>query len=400
MQDFNVRPIYLKTVEELHQVADALHISRAGQAIMAGKAFFCILQVDHVKPIAANILKQELLARGGEAMVHELVIVHGIEESSCLLCGTEQQLLSLAIKLKGQQFGLPALAVQIEEALANIRRKKVWQIPCGKKQLVLGKKTLIMGILNVTPDSFSDGGTHDCLPQAVAHARKMIAEGVDIIDVGGESTRPGYVQVSAQEEKARVLPVIQALRRETSLPISIDTYKAEVADAALLAGADIMNDIWGLQKDPQMALVAARHHCPVIVMHNQEGTSYTDIMGDMLAFFRRSKEIALQAGMTEEQIIYDPGIGIGFGKNTEQNLQVLRRLNELAVLGRPVLVGTSRKRFIGDTTKQPVEEREWGTAASVVWSIAQGAQVIRVHSVQEMKQAVAVADAIRGEWNG
>ncbi|MFZ5825931.1 MAG: dihydropteroate synthase [Bacillota bacterium] len=280
----------------------------------------------------------------------------------------------------------------------------MWRIPCGRKTLELGSRTLIMGILNVTPDSFSDGGRFTELDRAVAHARAMIEQGADIIDIGGESTRPGHRPVDAAEEMERVLPVIRAVRSAApDVLISIDSYKAAVAEAALEAGADLLNDVWGLQRDPAMARVAARHGVPIVVMHNQEGTAYQDLIGDMLAFFRRSLAIAREAGLAEEQVIIDPGIG--FGKTPLHNLEVLQRLAEFKALGRPVLLGTSRKSTIGKVLGGlPPEERVEGTAATVALGIACGAEIVRVHDVLQMKRVAMMTDAIvrpgRGGYDG
>lgn len=280
----------------------------------------------------------------------------------------------------------------------------MWQIPCRRRTLEVGRRTLIMGILNVTPDSFSDGGRWAEPEQAVAHALEMLAEGADIIDVGGESTRPGHEPVPAEEELRRVLPVIRALRRAApDALISADTQKAEVAEAALQAGADMLNDIWGLQGDPEMVRVAARHRCPVVVMHNQHGTEYRDLIRDITAFFQRSLELVREAGLPEELIILDPGVG--FGKTPLHNLEVIQRLGEFRRLNRPLLLGTSRKSTIGKVLGGlPPEERLEGTAATVAIGIANGADIVRVHDVRAMKRVAQVADAIvrpgRGGFEG
>lgn len=280
----------------------------------------------------------------------------------------------------------------------------MWSISCGARRLELGGRTQIMGILNTTPDSFSDGGRYDRLEAAVAHARAMITAGADIIDIGGESTRPGHQAVDAAEELRRVLPVIRAVREAApSVLISIDSYKAAVAEAALEAGADLLNDIWGLQGDPEMVRVAARHQAPIVVMHNQEGTSYQDLIGDMLAFFRRTLTIAAEAGLPENRVIIDPGIG--FGKTPLQNLEVMQRMSEFQVLGRPILLGTSRKSTIGKVLGGlPPEERVEGTAATVALGIAAGADIVRVHDVLQMKRVAVMTDAIvrpgRGGFTG
>ncbi|MEJ1160842.1 dihydropteroate synthase [Prosthecomicrobium sp. N25] len=253
-----------------------------------------------------------------------------------------------------------------------------------------------MGILNVTPDSFSDGGLFFDAAVAVAHAHELVAEGADILDIGGESTRPGHTAISAEDEIARVLPVLRAVAPQVSVPISIDTYKAATARAALAAGAKIVNDVWGLQRDPEIARVAAGFGAPVIAMHNRTEVDGTlDIVADIKAFFDRTLAIARAAGIPDSQVVLDPGIG--FGKTFEQNLEALRRLPELKALGFPLLVGTSRKSLIGKLLDRTPRERINGTLASNVVSIVNGADIIRVHDVLAHKEAARVADAILGK---
>ena len=260
------------------------------------------------------------------------------------------------------------------------------------KELEFGKRTLIMGILNITPDSFSDGGDNFNIQKAIEHALQMIKDGADIIDIGGESTRPGSGLVSEEDELKRVIPVIKELSKVTDIPISIDTYKAAVAEEAVLAGADIINDIWGLQKDKKMAETAAKYNIPVIAMHNQDGHEYNgDIMEEMKLFFNKTFEIAEKAGIPKENVILDPGIG--FGKVYEQNIEVLRRLEELSEIGR-VLLGTSRKSTLGKILDLPPKERMEGTLATTVIGIQKGVDIVRVHDVLENKRCAMVADAI------
>lgn len=276
------------------------------------------------------------------------------------------------------------------------------ELSCNGRTLVIGKKTLIMGILNVTPDSFSDGGTHNEVEAAVNHALKMIDEGADLIDVGGESTRPGGAEVSLEEELERVIPVIQALVNHPGIqvPISIDTYKAEVARQALAAGAHLINDVWGFQREPEMAKVAATYKVPAVVMHNQVGTAYSDdLVSQMRSFFDRTLEIAKEAGMDPDYLILDPGIG--FGKTPDQNIELMSRLGEFSDYGLAILLGTSRKSMIGKILDLPPNERLEGTLATNVLGIAQGVELIRVHDIQAHYRAVKVADAIlRREING
>ena len=260
----------------------------------------------------------------------------------------------------------------------------------------LGRRTLIMGILNVTPDSFSDGGLFFDREAALRHGRDMEAEGADIIDIGGESTRPGHTEVEAEEEQRRVVPIVQALAPVLRAPISIDTYKASTARAALQAGARIVNDVWGLQRDPDMAHVAAEFAAPVIVMHNRrEIDPSLDIIDDMRGFFERSLTLARRAGIPDEHIVLDPGIG--FGKSWDQHLDALRRLPEIKALGFPVLVGVSRKSLLGRfyDTNVPPRERLFGTIASHVMAVSLGADIVRVHDIRPHVEACRVADAIR-----
>lgn len=267
---------------------------------------------------------------------------------------------------------------------------------CRGYKLPLGKKTYIMGILNVTPDSFSDGGKYISLEAAIEKARDMVKEGADIIDIGGESTRPGFNTIEAAEEIDRVLPVLEILVKELKVPISIDTNKGAVAEKALEAGAHIINDIWGLQKDPLIAKIAAEYNAGVIIMHNKEDKLYNDLMEEIKEFLKKSINIAQKAGIGNSSIVIDPGIG--FGKTFEHNLEVMRRLGELKNLGFSMLLGTSRKSFIGQILNLPVTERMEGTAATTALGIAAGVDIVRVHDVKEMCRVAKVADAItRGE---
>jgi dihydropteroate synthase len=263
----------------------------------------------------------------------------------------------------------------------------------GGIKLELGKRTLIMGILNATPDSFSDGGRYNHAEAAAERAAAMVEEGVDIIDIGAESTRPGFEPVSVEKELRRLLPVIRAVREAAPhVPISIDTYKAETARQALEAGAHIINDIWGLKYDPFMAAVAAEYSCPVIISHNRPARDYSDLVPDVLADLQSSVAIALQAGVEASQIWLDPGLG--FAKDHDDNLEFMGRLSELTELGYPVLLGTSRKRFIRQTLDLTVDDLAEGTAATTTLGIAQGCQIVRVHDVRANKRTAMMTDAI------
>ncbi len=284
----------------------------------------------------------------------------------------------------------------------NSRKKFSLRLRSG--MLVLGERTLVMGVLNVTPDSFSDGGKFFDAEPAIEHALAMERAGADLVDIGGESTRPGATDTAASEELDRILPVLEALRGHLKIPISIDTRRASVAELALRAGAELLNDVSGLKSDPRLAEIAARHRVPLILMHMrgeprtmQKGGFARDVMKDVLQGLRKSVAAARKAGVVKSQIILDPGIG--FGKSFAQNYKLLQKLPQLAKLGYPLLVGTSRKGFLGVTLARngkpaPPEERIWGTAATVTASILNGAHIVRVHDVAEMVQVARVADCL------
>ncbi|RBW67673.1 dihydropteroate synthase [Bacillus taeanensis] len=280
-----------------------------------------------------------------------------------------------------------------------MKQNELVKTPCflqlGNNVYDLNEKTLIMGILNITPDSFSDGGRFNEVEQAVQRAKELIENGAHIIDIGGESTRPGAEKVGTDEELARVIPIIKAIRKELDIPISIDTYKAEVARQAVEAGANIINDIWGAKADKEMAAVAADYHVPIILMHNRKNREYEHLMIDMVADLQESISIAHEAGVSDHHIILDPGIG--FAKTSEDNLTVMHHLNVITSLGYPVLLGTSRKTFIGKTLDLPVDERVEGTGATVCLGIQKGCQIVRVHDVKEISRMAKMMDAMLGK---
>ena len=268
------------------------------------------------------------------------------------------------------------------------------KISCGSKEIILGERTLVMGILNVTPDSFSDGGKYNNLDSAMKQAEKLISEGADIIDVGGESTRPGHIQITSEEEISRVVPIIEKISKNLDTIISIDTYKYDVAKEAIKVGANIINDIWGLQYDKgEMAELVKKSNLPLIAMHNQNDEVYNkDIMLVLREFFEKTFKIADKYGIDRDTIILDPGLG--FGKNVEQNIEVLSRLNELKDMGF-ILLGASKKRFIGKLLNDlPFDERVEGTVATTVIGIEKGVDIVRVHNVLENKRACLVADGV------
>jgi dihydropteroate synthase len=277
--------------------------------------------------------------------------------------------------------------------------RRSFVLRCRSGDLRLGERTLIMGVLNVTPDSFSDGGLYLEPQRAIEHGLRMAEEGADIIDVGGESSRPGSDPAPLDEELKRVIPVIEGLASRLEIPLSVDTYKSQVAERAIEAGAQMINDISGLRFDPQVPAVAARFDTPLIIMHikgspktMQQNPSYEDLMGEIIAYLREGIEKAERGGVDPHQVIVDPGIG--FGKRVQDNLIIINRLDELNTLGRPLLIGTSRKSFIGALLGAEVHQRGVGTLATVAVSVLKGAHIVRVHDVAPMKQAVDMVDAI------
>ena len=262
------------------------------------------------------------------------------------------------------------------------------------KSFEWGSRTYVMGIVNVTPDSFSGDGLGADADSAVQQGLRMVAEGADMLDVGGESTRPGHVPITVAEEIGRTESVVRRLAAESGVPVSIDTYKKEVADFAVAAGATMLNDIWGLERSPAIAELAAARGCALVLMHNQDGTEYRrDVMEEIKDFLRRAAERAVSAGVPKAKVIVDPGIG--FGKTAEHNWIVMRRIAELKELGQPVLIGTSRKSFIGKLLDLPVDDRLEGTMATVVAAVLRGVDIVRVHDVAPMARAVRVADHMK-----
>ncbi len=393
-----VRVVELGNISEASRGLLSIGSDKVGVEIMAPKAVSRVLKLKGIRPPAANIIKQEMLSFGGEAATTYGSINYSVDTTDMLIFGTQKQLQELIEKLKIHQFGLPELAKEIEKALQNYDAIPK-PIKFGNKVLNIGERTFIMGVLNVTPDSFSDGGKFTDVDEAVAHAVQMVKDGADIIDIGGESTRPGAEAVSVAVEQERVLPVIEALANRTDTIISIDTTKAEVAEAALKSGAKMVNDISGLRFDPEMAGVVAEYKVPICLMHikgkpgdMQDDPRYADLLGELIDYLGESIEIAGRAGILHEKIIVDPGIG--FGKTVSHNLEILKRLKELKVLGCPIMVGTSRKSLIGKVLGLPADQRIEGAAATVAVSIANGVDIIRVHDIKEIVKVAKMTDAI------
>jgi dihydropteroate synthase len=339
-----------------------------------------------------------MLSLGGDAALDKRGLDCSSKQTDSILMGTQKQFKKLLLKLD-QYPDLQYVGESIRETIKNIS-KTHYSIRCRKKTYALGKRTLLMGVLNVTPDSFSDGGIYFEKEKAIAHGLRMVEEGADFIDIGGESTRPGSKPLELEEELRRVIPVIESIAKEVDVPISIDTYKSTVAERAIDAGAEIINDISGLHFDPDLGQVAAKQNVPIILMHirgtpetMQKDVHYDSLFSEILQYLKESIQGAESAGIDPQQIIIDPGIG--FGKNLEDNLLIIKNLQEFRVLGKPILLGTSRKSFIGKILNAEVNGRLEGTLSSIAICVLNGAHIIRCHDVLQAKKAVSVADAIR-----
>lgn len=347
----------------------------------------------------ANILKQEMLSLGADAAVARGSVSCSVAATDVLLMGTFKQIRALAVKIEKQPFGLDSISRDLPVLLDRMEQDR-YILKTSRREIVLGERTLIMGVLNVTPDSFSDGNLYLDRQKAVERGMQMADEGADMIDIGGESTRPGAQSVATRLQIARVVPVVESLSGKLSIPISVDTTKSAVARRTLAAGAEIINDISALSDDNKMASVVKEASAALILMHRrgkpenmQTGNlAYDDLMGEIIVYLRKALQKAVASGIGRNQIITDPGIG--FGKTYEDNCKILNKLEELKVLGLPVLAGTSRKAFIGKITGgEPVQRME-GTAATVAAAIMNGCHIVRVHDVAAMKKVAAMADAI------
>ncbi len=393
-----LRVLEIRDIEEAARELRALDVHKGGVGIMAPKSVSRVIKVSGLSSDAFNILKQEMLSAGGDCAVAWDAFIKRKKNTDGIIIGSAAQLARLCEKLRKQPLGLAPLGRMIsalEEGCAGKGRV----LRAGKYKLNLGKRAHIMGVLNVTPDSFSDGGMYFDKEYAVARALKMQEQGADIIDIGGESMRPGARTVPAKEECRRVIPVIKELARKIKVPISVDTTKSEDAREALDAGASMVNDVSGLRKDRGIAKLVSRRKAAIVLMHMkgtpatmQDDPVYKDLIGEICSSLRESIETAKAAGIGDDSIVIDPGIG--FGKTVEHNLAILRRLREFRSLGCPVMVGPSRKRFIGRIAGAREDERQFGTAASVALSVQNGADIVRVHDVKQMKQALQVTEAI------
>jgi len=393
-----IRCLHITNVSEAIHQMKSMGVDPASIGLMEGKTLHFNLKVEGIEPRTANLLKQEMFALGGDVAVDKRGFDCSAEKTDALLMGNQKHFEKLISKLE-QYPGLNPLGQSIKETLKNISKTQ-YAIRCRKRTLSLGKRTLLMGVLNITPDSFSDGGLFFDKEKAISHGLAMVEQGADIIDIGGESTRPGSKPLELEEELRRVIPVIKSIAAEVDVPISIDTYKAVVAQRAIEAGAEIINDISGLNFDPNLAKVASKEDIPLVLMHirgtpetMQKNIHYDSLFSEILQYLKDSIQRAESAGLDPCQIIIDPGIG--FGKTLEDNLYIIRNLFEFRVLGKPILLGTSRKSFIGKILNVEAGERLEGTLSSITVCVLNGANVIRCHDVLQAKRAIAVADAIR-----
>lgn len=393
--------------EELVEEFKKIGVDWGGRKIMRLKGISRCVKIHRLSNISANILKQEMLSLGGDVALSRGTLSGKDKKTDCLILGNASQIFQLAEKLKKQPFGLAQLGREVKASLNHYERSHPF-LDIGGKRWRMGKRTLVMGIMNVTPDSFSGDGIFAMGPdRGRALAQDMVACGADILDIGGESTRPGSKRVRAEVERGRVIPFLKCMRKYIRVPFSIDTMKSEVAHAALDLGVDIVNDVSALRFDKKMAKLVSRYKATLILTHMkgtpekmQKNPRYDDCMGEIISFLGEAIKRAQDAGVALEKIVVDPGIG--FGKTWEHNCEVLGRLSALKSLGRPILVGLSRKSFIGKILDVDVNKRILGTAAATSLAIAHGADMIRVHDCHEMTQVARVADAIirRGKTHG
>ncbi|MEI6509426.1 MAG: dihydropteroate synthase [bacterium] len=385
----------LRSRGELEDALREVQASPASWPIMAAKGRFLAIQICNLDPRAANILKQEMLARSGEAAISwEVLSLHN-QPTDTLLLGTIAQLAQLAEKLRQQPFGLAALAVRLDRLLGSCESIS----PCISfrgRPFPWGERTFLVGILNLTPDSFSGDGISGHLDEALAKAEAMIKEGADILDVGGESSRPGHLPVDAEEEWGRVRDFLSEFLPQAAVPVSLDTCKEEVAQRGLELGVDLINDIWGLRRGRGIAKLVAAHGAGLILQHNRSKAEYRHFLPEVMADLEESLSWALENGVPREKLIVDPGFG--FGKTSPQNYTLLRELRAFRGLGQPLLVGVSRKSFLESARKRPPAQRTFATAAAVALAVEGGADLVRVHDVQAMREVVQVCDqTLRGE---
>ncbi len=401
-----MRVIQTKNPKEIRKIMQDIKVDPYGIRIMLPKAVDYLVRINSLSSIAANILKQEMLSVGADVAIARDTLTGRLKKTDCLLMGNLAQFNRLSTKLNKQPFGLSKLGQGLSCLLANYQKNN-FILRLGKYSLNITNRPYLMGILNLTPDSFSADGLYrksqianrkSQVDGIIEYAQGLVADGADILDLGGESTRPGARPVPIKEEIKRTIPVIKALVKKIKVPISIDTYKSEVAKQALDNGAVLVNDISGL-RDYKMAKLIAGYKAGVVIMHMkgnprtmQKKPLYQSLMDEIAVYLGNAINKAVDAGIAKDRIIIDPGIG--FGKTLEHNLEILRNLKELKVLGQPLLVGPSRKSFIGKILKNNPEDRLCGTIASCVSAVENGANIIRAHDIKAIKEALKITGAI------
>lgn len=400
-KDLQVRCLHVTSEAEALAALKQVEVDPYGVEAMLPKMTHLNILLEGVECKIANIIKQEMLALGGDAALAGDAIDSRIARTDVILIGTLKAIRRFTEKIAGGPLGLDGYAERISETLSNLASKSAI-LKTSRREITVGERTLIMGIINTTPDSFSDGGRFSGPMTAVEEAIRMVEDGADLIDIGGESSRPGSDPVPEEEELRRVIPVVRGLSGKISVPLSVDTMKASVAREALAEGAEIVNDISSMNYDNRMAGVVAEAGAAVILMHMrgvpktmQTGDlHYGSLLGEVISFLKERIDSAGESGIAPVQIMIDPGIG--FGKSVLDNIGLIRHLSEFKILGRPIVTGVSRKSFIGHVTGGSPQERVEGTAASVTAAILNGSRVIRVHDVKTMKKVAVMADALAG----
>ncbi len=401
---YKIRALDIKTEEEGLKEFKRIGASDIGSRIMVGKIFPLSLKIRGISPVAANILKQEMLARGGDVVTSRTLLTETEGKTDIIIQGPVSSIKDLITKIKQQPFGLKTLSDELRVYLNRLNEnKKAKELTIGKQKFNLDRDVLIMGILNVTPDSFYDGGYYFEKEKAFKRVVTLVCEGADIIDVGGMSTRPGSLPVDIDDEIKRIIPVIEYINKNHNILISADTYRSETALRAIAAGAHMINDISGLSMDKNMADVVSKNDVSLVIMHikgtpenMQENPEYENVIDEIYDYLEDKTNTAVGSGIKPEKIIVDPGIG--FGKTTEHNLRIINKVSEFKMLGYPVLIGASRKSFIGNVLDLPVEERLEGSLSASVCSVIGGANILRVHDIKETIRAVKIAKSITSEF--
>ncbi|MCX7039038.1 MAG: dihydropteroate synthase [Spirochaetes bacterium] len=394
--DTNAHPIDISSAGDLKRHLGEIDLADGDIEKTADQFLYSTIKLEGVDTRAANLMKTCIETLGGALAMRKEAEEFTVRETDLIISGSRRTLLLLATRLRGEPFGLDGIAAEIDACISSGARLMSW----GSRVLDFTRKTYVMGILNCTPDSFYPASRNETLREAMKSAREMIGAGVDIIDVGGESSRPGSDPIELEEEIRRVIPVVQAVRRESDIMVSVDTRRREIAERALDAGADIINDISGLKRNEELARLLARRKVPVVLMHMrgtpktmQKQVSYKNTMSEILRELQPSIAAALSAGIAPDMIIVDPGIG--FGKRAQDNLRIIRELASLKSLNFPILIGLSRKGFIGEVLDRPVEKRLIGTVTANTLAIINGANIIRVHDVGDAVEMVKIIDSVR-----